>query len=144
MTTQQKTIELTCPRCDGRGILDEFSHIASGRCFLCGGSKKISSTTKYPRKAETAKYEQGVSKFKLQKLNGMVVNKVEKFERISILWGWQGDGATIMSVIELTEANKPEMRTLWRWLQENGFKLTTSKNEIVESPCIWDESGKPI
>ena len=55
MTTQQATqtkIEecFECPRCDGRGFMDEFSHIASGRCFLCGGSKKISLKTVYPKK----------------------------------------------------------------------------------------------
>jgi len=30
-----------CPRCNGRGIMPEFMHIAKGVCFLCFGNKKI-------------------------------------------------------------------------------------------------------
>jgi hypothetical protein len=30
-----------CPRCNGRGIMPEFMHIAKGICFLCFGNKKI-------------------------------------------------------------------------------------------------------
>lgn len=28
----------TCSKCDGRGYINGFSHIANGRCFLCTGS----------------------------------------------------------------------------------------------------------
>ena len=28
----------TCPKCDGKGKLAGFSHIANGDCFMCGGT----------------------------------------------------------------------------------------------------------
>ena len=31
----------TCPKCDGRGIINGFRHYASGICFECGGAKII-------------------------------------------------------------------------------------------------------
>lgn len=31
-----------CPRCDGKGYINGFGHIADGRCFLCGGGRVIS------------------------------------------------------------------------------------------------------
>jgi len=27
-----------CPRCSGRGVMDEYAHVMNGKCFLCGGS----------------------------------------------------------------------------------------------------------
>lgn len=34
-------IEITCPKCDGRGYLDAFRHIDNGRCFRCAGNRTI-------------------------------------------------------------------------------------------------------
>ena len=43
MATMQVTTEsCTCPKCDGKGKLRAFSHIANGDCFLCGGSGTVS------------------------------------------------------------------------------------------------------
>lgn len=38
-----KTQTLECLRCNGTGKLAAFSHIAKGRCFLCGGTGIMSS-----------------------------------------------------------------------------------------------------
>jgi len=32
------TATATCPKCDGKGRLPHYGHIASGVCFACGGS----------------------------------------------------------------------------------------------------------
>ena len=136
--------QIDCPRCDAKGFLKEFSHVANGRCFLCGGAKTISLSTKYPKKAERATYEQGVDRYKAQKQNGLKVNVIAPFERIKVLWGYQGDGTTIMSVFELTDENKPQMRSLWRWLQENKFKTEVEANQNNDLPYLRDERGRPI
>ena len=39
-TTARKTW-ITCPKCDGAGAIEAFGAIANGRCFECGGAKKI-------------------------------------------------------------------------------------------------------
>jgi hypothetical protein len=31
----------TCPRCDGRGVLNCFRHVESGRCFMCDGAGTV-------------------------------------------------------------------------------------------------------
>ena len=33
----------TCPKCNGKGILNGFLHIKDGVCFCCGGSGKVKS-----------------------------------------------------------------------------------------------------
>ena len=34
-------IEITCPKCDGRGYIMGFRHIDNGRCFRCAGNRTI-------------------------------------------------------------------------------------------------------
>ena len=36
------TQALECLRCNGSGMLNAFTHIAKGRCFLCGGTGEMS------------------------------------------------------------------------------------------------------
>jgi hypothetical protein len=43
-----KTSLLPCPRCDGSGYIQAFSHIKSGRCFLCGGAGDLGSFEHIP------------------------------------------------------------------------------------------------
>lgn len=33
--------EVACPRCKGEGKLDQYNHVAQGRCFKCGGEGKV-------------------------------------------------------------------------------------------------------
>jgi hypothetical protein len=136
--------QIDCPRCDAKGFLKEFSHIANGRCFLCAGAKTISLSTKYPKKAGKATYQQGVDRYRAQKQNGLKVNVIAPFEQIQILWGCKGDGQTITSDFDLTDENKPEMRALWRWLQENNFKTEVKANQENDLPYLRDERGRPI
>ena len=35
------TIKGTCSKCDGRGTLRAFNHVANGRCFQCGGTGHV-------------------------------------------------------------------------------------------------------
>ena len=35
----------SCTRCGGTGYLPQFSHVAGGVCFLCGGSRTIDSSS---------------------------------------------------------------------------------------------------
>lgn len=46
MFVRQKQIDMKCSKCDGCGILKHYTHIASGRCFMCGGSGTIPETKK--------------------------------------------------------------------------------------------------
>lgn len=39
-----KTITCPCPRCDGKGYINGYSHICGGRCFKCGGSGTVAAT----------------------------------------------------------------------------------------------------
>jgi hypothetical protein len=41
-TNAARTIK--CPKCDGRGRIEGFSHIETGKCFGCGGAKVIEVT----------------------------------------------------------------------------------------------------
>jgi len=34
-----------CPKCGGQGWFKEYSHIASGTCFKCGGAGKVDPKT---------------------------------------------------------------------------------------------------
>ena len=43
-----KTSLLPCSRCDGSGYIRAFSHIKSGRCFLCGGLGNLGSFEHIP------------------------------------------------------------------------------------------------
>ncbi len=36
--THTKPVKHTCPKCDGAGVIDAFSHIENGKCFWCGGT----------------------------------------------------------------------------------------------------------
>jgi len=36
--TATKTAKHTCPKCNGTGVIDAFSHIHGGKCFWCGGT----------------------------------------------------------------------------------------------------------
>lgn len=33
----------TCGRCNGKGCINGFGHIAGGRCFACGGSGQLAA-----------------------------------------------------------------------------------------------------
>ena len=35
----------SCPRCGGTGYLPQFSHVANGVCFLCGGSRTVDNSS---------------------------------------------------------------------------------------------------
>jgi len=35
----------SCPRCGGTGYLPQFSHVAGGVCFLCGGSRTVDNSS---------------------------------------------------------------------------------------------------
>ena len=37
-----ETLTHTCDRCDGRGVLPHYGHVASGVCFACKGSGTLS------------------------------------------------------------------------------------------------------
>lgn len=41
MNSATKTRLVNCPKCSGSGNLTAFGHIASGRCFTCGGAGKL-------------------------------------------------------------------------------------------------------
>lgn len=32
-----------CPKCNGKGFIGRYSHVASGTCFRCAGSGKVSA-----------------------------------------------------------------------------------------------------
>lgn len=38
MANKQK---VNCPKCDGKGHISGFGHIANGVCFMCNGAKEI-------------------------------------------------------------------------------------------------------
>lgn len=31
----------TCPKCNGKGTLDQYHHIAGGQCFRCNGTGEV-------------------------------------------------------------------------------------------------------
>lgn len=33
-----------CPKCDGKGFIQAFGHVANGDCFCCNGAKKLRVT----------------------------------------------------------------------------------------------------
>lgn len=37
---------MKCYKCEGKGHIEGFSHVANGRCFLCGGSGELSEAKK--------------------------------------------------------------------------------------------------
>lgn len=41
MGMETTTIKGTCSKCDGRGTLRAFNHVANGRCFQCGGTGHV-------------------------------------------------------------------------------------------------------
>lgn len=46
-----ETVTRTCRRCNGRGSIDAFAHIAGGRCLACSGTGKV---TRYTAAGKTA------------------------------------------------------------------------------------------
>lgn len=55
MTTTNKTATQygDCAKCDGRGRIDAFSHIAQGVCFWCSGSGKLPIGHEHARQTAT-------------------------------------------------------------------------------------------
>lgn len=51
------TIAVKCPRCDGRGHMSEFAHVANGRCFLCSGEKTIDLKYAVNNEKKTVKFQ---------------------------------------------------------------------------------------
>ena len=109
--TAEKTeiINITCPKCNGRGVLQEFSHIKSGSCFLCGGAKNINSTHKFQQKK---KLKAPIVEF-IKAANDRCSDAIE-------VWfdGKYGYGSQIFE--RITEDNKLEMRELWMFFKNNG------------------------
>lgn len=38
MTNATQTLNVKCPKCDGRGHLNHFLNIDNGKCFMCSGA----------------------------------------------------------------------------------------------------------
>src|SRR4051812_13317988 len=47
----------SCPRCNGKGFISGFGHVADGRCFACAGAGKLSASAKSLSEAERAGLE---------------------------------------------------------------------------------------
>lgn len=47
----------SCPRCNGKGFIQGFGHVADGRCFACAGAGKLSASAKSLNDAERAGLE---------------------------------------------------------------------------------------
>jgi hypothetical protein len=59
--TTETTTSYDCAKCDGRGRINGFQHIASGRCFQCGGSGKVELAALTDGDIERAHYYMGNS-----------------------------------------------------------------------------------
>jgi len=44
----------TCGKCDGTGRIEAFAHIHNGRCFACGGTGTVSTTSATDKGTRTA------------------------------------------------------------------------------------------
>lgn len=114
--TAEKTeiINITCPRCNGRGTLPEFAHIKGGACFLCGGAKTINSTFKY----------QADRKFKPPIVEFIKAANHNCKDAIQVWFDSKyGYGAQIIETVN--EENKLEMRELWKFFKNNGAIMQT-------------------
>ena len=106
-----------CPRCSGKGYLDHFNHVASGRCFLCGGSKKVTL------KERNNKGEYHCDHY---------VN--HGHNQLCITWA-ETDGR-VRSIVakEITPQNRDEMANLWKAAKAAGVKCSQrdyKTNELI-------------
>ena len=106
--TKYYDIVETCPSCGGSGVLPEYEHIESGRCFKCEGSGRAFSISKeYTAeheakleaarikreeakaaivKADTEKYLSGESKIYFGKYNHKSILEVAEEDYSYLLW----------------------------------------------------------
>lgn len=106
--TKYYDIVETCPSCGGSGVLPEYEHIESGRCFKCDGSGRAFSISKeYTAeheakleaarikreeakaaivKADTEKYLSGESKIYFGKYNHKSILEVAEEDYSYLLW----------------------------------------------------------
>ena len=115
-TKQSQETTIPCPRCDGKGFIQEFRHILNGRCFLCGGAKHIGMNTRIPKQ---------------QKVD-LVCTYIErqpspKYKNNQILWLSFDGGMTVEYGGGITDENKEVMRNVWRWAKQAGAKMIVKK-----------------
>lgn len=60
--------KVTCPKCNGRGVIEAFGHIHNGMCFTCGGAGVIEVKGKKEKNA--------ILNAKLAKLNCRCINEI--------------------------------------------------------------------
>ncbi len=97
-----------CPRCDGKGCIPEFRHIAGGRCFLCAGNKTINM------KVKTVKV--------VEKKTQVVFRSCEVYQAIDI-WMTGRFGLEVVYSRYITNENREELRALWAWFKSNGAEM---------------------
>lgn len=102
-----------CPRCDGRGHINEFRHIKNGVCFLCAGAKVIEM--KAP------------SKKVIEKKTQVVLIRCHAYEMIEV---WMNGTRGLESVFcrYINDGNRDELRRLWAWFRANGAKMIVKEN----------------
>lgn len=122
----QETNQIECPRCDGRGILQEFSHILNGRCFLCGGDKVINLKTKYSKKGLICKVGKGI----VNQQHPLIPSRWVKKYRTCIVLSFDGGnsfrGVSSAPVVFGNDKNNPELeplRNVWKWAKNAGAEL---------------------
>ena len=129
-TATKQSLENTipCPRCDARGFIPEYSHIASGRCFLCGGAKVIDKKAQYGRKGLICKVGRGYVNFLHPTVGGAYVRKFRTCVVLSFDGGYNYVGVkSAPPVIETKpDKNNPELeaiRDVWRWAKQAGAEM---------------------
>ncbi len=110
-----KTILVDCFKCDGKGTIEGFGHIANGVCFRCMGAKKLRVKDE-PRKSApldpvSAKMIEYIKTGDMSKLNYGQLNKLRDFAhwsnphepRLLEIWRERGDEFFFASQAERLE-----------------------------------------
>lgn len=137
---------LECPRCDGKGRLEAFSHIRSGLCFLCAGAKTVnlSDKIKTSKDERTVTYKKGETEYRERNSKtGLVKWKTDYYEYIRIDWGSKNEGENTSDLV-INDGNREHLRSVWSWLKQNNFKMIIEPYEKSRTELmIFDENGKP-
>lgn len=102
------TIE--CPRCDGKGIIEAFRHVADGRCFLCLGACRICIDRISALRDDhyTLGYTVG-NTYKAADGSGDTITQPER------MWihGQSKNGTVWTFFRDVTDVNRAELRAIW-------------------------------
>lgn len=125
------TVAVKCPRCDGRGHMSEFAHVANGRCFLCAGEKTIDLKYAVNNEKKTVKFQCHVFK----KMSG-------EFAYMDITaHECTADGRIHSSPWSVYVEDADEARALWASFRGNP-KVCLSTRQNGEAETIYYQDWK--